>query len=158
MNSEKQELVTLIAALHDIAQSYADAGYEDQAGIREDQVSACHRVLVTLGGDHFAESYLPFLQQMNGFDLNGVRLFGYFADKEDERDLRKQSANLHAVPDLFPDALKKGVVVGETDMDILFFNRESAVYEIRDFIGVERINERHRTITGLLRALIPLIE
>lgn len=158
MNTENKKLITLIDKIHTIARSRLAAGYEDRDGINEHQVTPCHHALTLLGGDDFADSYLPFLRNVNGFDLNGVRLFGYFDDKDDERDLRKQLADLKAVPELFPDAFNDWVLIGETDTDILIFNKKNGAYENRDRIGLDRLNESYDDIVGLLISLMPLIE
>ncbi|WP_174847147.1 YrhA family protein [Yersinia artesiana] len=158
MGTENQKLITLINKIHDIAQSRIAAGYEDREGISEDQVESCHQALTSLGGNDFAVSYLPFLRNVNGFDLNGVRLFGYFNDKNDERDLRKQLSDLLEVPELFPQAFKDWVMIGETDTDILVFNKKTGLYENRDRIGLDRLNESYKDIADLLTSLMPLIE
>ncbi|HHA0033440.1 TPA: YrhA family protein [Yersinia enterocolitica] len=158
MGTENQKLITLVNKIHDIAQSRITAGYEDREYISEDQVESCHRALADLGGSDFAVNYLLFLRNINGFDLNGVRLFGYFNDKNDERDLRKQLSDLQEVPQLFPQAFKNWVMIGETDIDILVFNKKTGMYENRDRIGLDRLNESHKDIANLLTSLMPLIE
>ena len=141
----RQELIT-----------YAHFGYKVNRGLLEAWPQAPEVVfndLVALGGQEFACQYLPFLCLLNGFDINGVRLYGFHDEGEDSQDIRRI---LDYLP--FPEIYDGYVLMGSTDLDVLIFDKTNHHFEIRDRIGFDYIVGSYPQLDQFLQVLATSIK
>ena len=141
----RQELIT-----------YAHFGYKVNLGLLDawpQPPEVIFNDLIALGGQEFACQYLPFLCLLNGFDINGVHLYGFHDEGEDSQDIRRI---LDYLP--FPEIYDGYVLMGSTDLDVLIFDKSNHHFEIRDRIGFDYIVGSYPQLDQFLQVLATSIK
>lgn len=159
--SQAREMVeAIIPVLEQINEVLADLnkrfGYKLVPGLKtvsDEERKKAMDILIEVGGVDFSNEYMPFLFLMNGFDINGVRLHGVTDNAEDFNDIRMAEIRKISAPEFIDENLVNMVVVGQTGTDVIVYNKNEGIFELRDRIGTDTVYESFDSIKGVLQRL-----
>lgn len=88
----------------------------------------------------FPDQYINFLQVVNGFEFNGLIIYG---TKNSDIDPDASSLDFFEMNEILYDSLKKSnldvVAIGEDSTGILTYDKKNNQFQYRDRIGLDRI-------------------
>lgn len=100
-----------------------------------------------------SDEYQYFLKSMNGAEYNGLILYGLSESEyknASSHNIFSINAELWDDGSLSEEALKNHVVFGENSTSIFSYNSKSSKYEIRDRIGIDRLDNSYDFFYQLL--------
>ncbi len=88
----------------------------------------------------FPEQYINFLQIVNGFEFNGLIIYG---TKNSDEDPDASSLDFFEMNNILQNSLKDSnldvVVIGEDSTGILTYDNKKNQFQYRDRIGLDRV-------------------
>ena len=151
----QQRICRLQEPVNNIRQEAITFNYDVNLGLLELcplEPTMVFKDLTALGGQEFASEYLAFLSLLNGFDINGYRMYGVYAEHNiwDVRNV------LDSFP--FPEIYDGYLQIGMTDLDVLLYNKSNHHFEIRDRIGFDYIVGSYPQLDQFLQVLATSIK
>lgn len=102
---------------------------------------------------HESTEYEAFTEVMNGAEYNGLMIYGTSESDYDSASplsIFNINRDLWSDPDFIDDNLKGKVIFGENSTSIFTYDVASGLYEIRDRIGTDRLDESYQYLAQLL--------
>ncbi|EFB2768690.1 protein YrhA [Escherichia coli] len=98
--------------------------------------------------------YLTFLRAMDGFEVNGLRLFSLSIPEPSVKNLFAVNEFYRNNDDFINPDLQERLVIGDDSISIFTYDIKSNFFEIRDNIGTENIFSSFSDFSSFLNEIM----
>ncbi|HAZ4614669.1 TPA: hypothetical protein J1713_001413 [Escherichia coli] len=98
--------------------------------------------------------YLTFLRAMDGFEVNGLRLFSLSIPEPSVKNLFAVNEFYRDNDDFINPDLQERLVIGDHSISIFTYDIKSNFFEIRDNIGTENIFSSFSDFSSFLKEIM----
>ena len=98
--------------------------------------------------------YLNFLRAMDGFEVNGLRLFSLSIPEHSVKNLLTVNEFYRNNDDFINPDLQERLVIGDDSISIFTYDIKSNFFEIRDNIGTENIFSSFSDFSSFLNEIM----
>ncbi|WP_438429246.1 protein YrhA, partial [Escherichia coli] len=98
--------------------------------------------------------YLTFLRAMDGFEVNGLRLFSLSIPEPSVKNLFAVNEFYRDNDDFINPDLQERLVIGDDSISIFTYDIKSNFFEIRDNIGTENIFSSFSDFSSFLNEIM----
>lgn len=98
--------------------------------------------------------YLTFLRAMDGFEVNGLRLFSLSIQEPSVKNLFAVNEFYRDNDDFINPDLQERLVIGDDSISIFTYDIKSNFFEIRDNIGTENIFSSFSDFSSFLNEIM----
>ncbi|EIO7191825.1 protein YrhA, partial [Escherichia coli] len=98
--------------------------------------------------------YLTFLRAMDGFEVNGLRLFSLSIPEPSVKNLFAVNEFYRNNDDFINPDLQERLVIGDYSISIFTYDIKSNFFEIRDNIGTENIFSSFSDFSSFLNEIM----